>query len=336
MYARTRPFPCRQKKNVPKFSDKTGFSLEVAGRTLRYKSLHRIAGEVDGYVATGHHSEDYLETVIVQLIRGGGWNSLRTLKVYENDRLRPLLLFKESDRKFLVEHPKWPVFDDESNESDSFLRNRIRKQILPHLLKEGANPEKIYRNFHDLEIPRPKADRSGKEVRVVSRQVLESETESVCKDILDLHMKSVFLHPLSGNFLRDLLSKIDSRTSFSLENREAWFWKSVSSDLYILPKSGAFFRSFQFDSESGFLRWNGKTKRVPEFCLPESDAEGEKILLRGIHRELSELLREKEIPVPIRKMLPILKRDGKTVMVCLRMWDTRMDDIQSDDFQGAF
>ncbi|EPG74187.1 tRNA(Ile)-lysidine synthetase [Leptospira fainei serovar Hurstbridge str. BUT 6] len=332
-----------KKKNVPKFSLKTGFSLEESGRTIRYKNLHRIASELQGYIATGHHSEDYLETVLIQLIRGGGWNSLRTLNVFENNRFRPLMLLPEEDRKYLIENPGWPVFEDESNSSHLYLRNRIRLNMIPLLLKEGANSEKIYRNFHDLEPPRLKLKGKGAEsssgeerVRKIARQILESEPPTICKYILDLHLKSLNLHPVSSNFLKDLLSKIDSHSSFSLENKDAWFWKSVSSDLYILSKSAPFFREFSFDPETGFLRWNGKTKKIPRDCSPIPNQEGDKIRLGGIHRDLSELLREREIPVPVRKMLPILKRDGKTVMVCLRMWDARIEDIVSDDFRGAF
>lgn len=281
--------------------------------------------------------------MFIQLIRGGGWNSLRTLNVFENNRFRPLMLLPEKDRKYFIENPNWPVFEDESNGSRLFLRNRIRLDMIPLLLKEGANSEKIYRNFHDLETPRPKLKGNGAEfssgeemVRKISRQILESEPPSICKYVIDLHLRSLHLHPVSSNFLKDLLSKIDSRSSFSLENKDAWFWKSVSSDLYILSKNALFFREFSFDPKIGFLRWNGKTKRVPGDCSPMNNLEGDKIRLGGIHRDLSELLREREIPVPVRKMLPILKRDGKTVMVCLRMWDARIEDIVSDDFRGAF
>ncbi|TGK01624.1 tRNA(Ile)-lysidine synthetase [Leptospira langatensis] len=269
-------------------------------------------------------------------MRGGGWNSLRTLGIFENNRLRPLLLFSESDRKTALQIGEWPVFDDESNDSPKYLRNRMRLEVLPILLREGIDPEKIYRNFHDQELPRVLANdrkEEAPELQTVSRQILEKESGSVCKQILDLHLKVLGLHPLNTSFLNDLLNKLDTRVSFSLENKEAWFWKSVSSDLYILPKKADCLNSFQFDPEKSFLRWNGKTKRIPKNCIPTGDGEGERILLGGIHRDVSEILREKEIPLPVRKMLPILKREGKTVLVCLRMWDARLDDVRSDDFQ---
>ncbi|TGK07213.1 tRNA(Ile)-lysidine synthetase [Leptospira semungkisensis] len=269
-------------------------------------------------------------------MRGGGWNSLKTLGIFENNRLRPLLLFSEEDRKVALQLSDWPIFEDESNASDKYLRNRIRSEVLPILLREGIDPEKVYRNFHDLEAPRLLA-KDGKEeapeLQIVSRRILEKESVTVCKQILDLHLKSLELHPLNSAFLNDLLNKLDSKVSFSLENREAWFWKSVSSDLYILPKKANYLSNFQFDAEKSFLRWNGKTKRIPKDCLPSEDGDGERILLGGIHRDVSEILREKEIPLPVRKMLPILKREGKTVLVCLRMWDSCLDDIRSDDFQ---
>ncbi|PJZ71118.1 tRNA(Ile)-lysidine synthetase [Leptospira perolatii] len=307
---------------------------------LRYKDLDKLASKFKGYIVTGHHQEDYLETLLVQLIRGAGLNSLKTLGPFENNRFRPLVLVPNPIRLALLQNSDWEIFEDESNDSEDYLRNRLRKKVLPILLEEGANPEKIYRNFHELESPRTshralnEQHKTGEEqIRRISRQVLESESSSICKYIIDTHLKSLGLHPISTNFLKDLIAKIDSRSAFSLENKESWFWKSVSSDLYILPKYGLFFKESEFDQVRGFLKWNGKTKRIPSGCTTATIQEGDKIFVGGIHREVTELLREREIPVPIRKMLPILKRGTKTVLVCLRMWDARAEDICSDDFR---
>nr|WP_279638303.1 tRNA lysidine(34) synthetase TilS [Leptospira koniambonensis] len=302
---------------------------------LRFRDLEKISEKIGGYIVTGHHAEDYLETVLLQLIRGGGWNSLRTLGILENNRFRPLILFGEEDRKTALAKADWPVFEDESNYSSRYLRNRIRSELLPVLLKEGADPDKIFHNFHDPDFPRSGTTSrkvNEDEIRTISRQILEEEPASICKQVLDLHLKSLGLHPLNSQFLTDLLHNLDRKVSFSLENKEVWFWKSVSSDLYILPKTASYLKPFSYNSDSFFLKWNGKTKKIPKNCEPSNDGEGEKILLGGIHRDVSEILREKEIPVPVRKMLPILKREGKTVLLCLRMWDARLDDIRSDDF----
>ena len=37
----------------------------------------------------------------------------------------------------ILKEEGWIVFEDESNDSDKFLRNRIRKKILPFLKEEG-------------------------------------------------------------------------------------------------------------------------------------------------------------------------------------------------------
>ena len=51
----------------------------------------------------------------------------------------------------ILKEEGWIVFEDESNDSDKFLRNRIRKKILPFLKEEGMNPNKVYENFHNTE-----------------------------------------------------------------------------------------------------------------------------------------------------------------------------------------
>lgn len=64
---------------------------------------------------------------------------------------------------------------------------------------------------------------------------------------------------------------------------------------------------------------------IPDLCPP-----GAKIRKNGMSIEISEILRQKEIPVPVRKMLPILYREGKVDVICLSLWDPRIGDIVAD------
>ena len=59
--------------------------------------------------------------------------------------------FKESEIESILNSENWNIFEDESNDSDLYLRNRIRKNIIPLLKKEGLDTQKLYENFHNLE-----------------------------------------------------------------------------------------------------------------------------------------------------------------------------------------
>ena len=58
------------------------------------------------------------------------------------------MVFKEEERNLVFETEKWKYFEDESNDSSDYLRNRIRQNVIPLLKEEGLNPNKIYENFH--------------------------------------------------------------------------------------------------------------------------------------------------------------------------------------------
>ncbi|EMY77413.1 tRNA(Ile)-lysidine synthetase [Leptospira weilii serovar Ranarum str. ICFT] len=333
----TFPFPkLFKKKNIPLLSRKLGRTLEETGRIFRYKDLEKISTRYEGYIVTGHHSEDYLETVLLNLIRGGGWNSLRTLGWYEKNRFRPLFAFQKNEIKTILQSEFWPVFEDESNRSNEYLRNRIRNYITPLLLREGADPDRIYKNFHRMEKPSSK---------IISKDVLPREIPSFLKIdvwvlndlsqrerkfLIDRYLRSLGLHPITRNFFQDLTNCLERKNSFSLENKEVWFWKSTSSDLYLIPKNSSCLKKFRFEPKEMILKWNRNQKKIPSGLIPGLCSPGAKIRKNGMSIEISEIFRQKEIPVPVRKMLPILYGEGKVDVICLSLWDPRIGDILAD------
>lgn len=127
---------------VDLIAQKTGKGLEEIGRNLRYKLLTYLTKKY-GFelVALGHHLNDLAEDVLMRFIRGTGWPALGGMEAkIEQDfftLLRPLIfLTKEEILKFL-ELVRQGYCVDKSNEDLSFLRNRVRHNILPLFLKEN-------------------------------------------------------------------------------------------------------------------------------------------------------------------------------------------------------
>lgn len=317
-------------------SRKLGKTIEETGRAYRYKDLEKISDQYDGYIVTGHHSNDYLETILLNLIRGGGWNSFRTLGWYEKNRFRPLFAFSKNEIQTILQTEFWPVFEDESNESDEYLRNRIRNHIVPLLIQEGADPDRIYKNFHRMEKPVSGILRQELDNRKIPTflkidvWLLNDLSHRERKFFLDRYLRSMNLHPLTRNFFEDLSDCLRRENSFGIENKEAWFWKSTSSNLYLIPKNSLALKEFRFDPREMLLRWNGNQKKIPPGCVPDFCLPGAKIRKNGMSVEISEIFRQKEIPVPVRKMLPILYGEGKVDVICLSLWDPRISDIVAD------
>lgn len=114
-------------------------SIQETARLLRYNWFNEQMEEnqVD-FVATAHHQDDNLETFLINLSRGTGLDGLTGIPEINDKIIRPLLPFsREEIEKYAVDNNlKWR--EDSSNESDKYVRNKIRHHLVP-ILKE-LNP----------------------------------------------------------------------------------------------------------------------------------------------------------------------------------------------------
>ena len=114
--------------------------VEARARTVRYEFLGRVAAELDGVVAVGHHADDRLETMLAQWIRGAGPRGLSHPRTRREDGVvRPLLdASRAAILEFLAERDL-PFRLDPTNTGASNLRTRLRHDVIPALLRE--NPD---------------------------------------------------------------------------------------------------------------------------------------------------------------------------------------------------
>ncbi len=132
-------------------------NLEATARRLRYRFLAQVAvgQQVEGCavdVAVAHTANDQAETVLMNLIRGSGVHGLAGMRAVRPLHLekepapgirvvRPLLDVSRSEIiQYLEEHDiSWR--EDVSNQDRTFMRNRIRHELLPFL--EEINPRVV-------------------------------------------------------------------------------------------------------------------------------------------------------------------------------------------------
>jgi len=114
-------------------------SIQVAARKLRYKWFDKIIIENNlDFLLTAHHTDDNLETFLINTIRGTGLEGLTGIPEKNEYIIRPLLPFsREQIEKYAKDNAlKWR--EDSSNIETKYLRNKIRHAIIP-ILKE-LNP----------------------------------------------------------------------------------------------------------------------------------------------------------------------------------------------------
>ena len=83
-------------------------------------------------MATAHHLNDNIETIIFNFIRGTGIRGLRGIPVRQDGSIiRPLLFAtREEIEHYLKEH-QLAHREDSSNATDKYTRNKIRHHIIP-------------------------------------------------------------------------------------------------------------------------------------------------------------------------------------------------------------
>jgi tRNA(Ile)-lysidine synthase len=114
-------------------------NLESAARQARYRALDRLAGEAGcPFVATGHHADDQLETVLMRLARGAGLRGLRGIlpsrPLAGSTLVRPMLAVSRMDCVALCAQAGYAWRTDATNDDVSRLRAAIRAQVLPQFL----------------------------------------------------------------------------------------------------------------------------------------------------------------------------------------------------------
>jgi tRNA(Ile)-lysidine synthase len=206
--------------DVTAVARKRGISLEEAGREARYAFLAEVAARVAASsIALAHHADDQAETVLIRLLRGSGTTGLRGMNPVSSDarHIRPFL---RVTRHQIEEYAAERCLDfrtDNSNTDRSFLRNRIRHELLP-LLKE-YNPSVVERLNdtatilgHDADLLSTIVDRRWQEVgRRKSGKVLLDLT-AVCKDSVGMRLR-LYRHALvhlSGSLRRISFSHLEA------------------------------------------------------------------------------------------------------------------------------
>jgi tRNA(Ile)-lysidine synthase len=314
------------KKEIPKIARKLKKTLEETGRFVRYAILQSIAREKNLLVLTAHHSLDYLESVLIHMIRGGGKASLHTLEILQKNVFRPLLLFHYSEIQEILSTENWKIFEDESNQDQTYLRNRIRKQLIPFLLQEGLNPDKLYQNFHEGEYFLQENNPKTTSPSYVKIYLLGKETLSQLKQILDAYLKLLGLSPSNYKLLFELKKQLEKSSVVCVENKEAIFWKAKKPILYIISKKS---RALQKPIlREQHIHWNGKKYLLEDETLCE-DRKGKKMQFKYGKKEVSEIFREKNIPSVVRENLPILEKNGFITKILFSMWDEELKDLSN-------
>ena len=158
-------------------------SIEMAARDLRYGYFRNLCHDIGAAdVCIGHHRDDAVETLLMNLLRGAGIHGLTGIRPSNGIVRRPLLCLSRKEITDYLDSIGQTFVTDSTNLVDDVLRNKIRLRVLP-LLEEIApyaaanidktasylsEAEKVYQAEMERELTSPKLDRIywlGTEIR---------------------------------------------------------------------------------------------------------------------------------------------------------------------------
>jgi tRNA(Ile)-lysidine synthase len=132
--------PCSvERRDVRALASSWRIGVEEAGREARYRFLDDVAA-ADALVATAHTADDAAETVLLNLVRGSGLRGARGIPARRGRVVRPLLGARREALRAMLDRAGLAYRLDPSNVDPTFLRNRVRAELLPILdeLRAGA------------------------------------------------------------------------------------------------------------------------------------------------------------------------------------------------------
>lgn len=301
--------------------------LEAAARDARYSFFATLSGKI----ATAHTADDNGETVLMHLVRGTGLKGLGGISPVRGNIIRPMLMVTRQEVLAFLQEYSLPHVEDSSNETDAFLRNRIRHNVMPLLQQENPSlsrnlsrmalrlrqEEQILANM--TEIPLPDVSRLREmEPALRSRHLASFLEECGVREPEGEHIalaeELVFSEKPSAkaSFPNGVTLCRNYDRLVKAENGGEWTAKPLPCPGTVeLPEVGA--RIHCAPAEEKCLKWDRFTVYPRGEIIVRSRQTGDKIRLQGGTKSLKELMVDRKIPAQQRSSIPVLA-DGEGVL----------------------
>ena len=206
-------------------------NIEAKLREARYELLCEfcVKNKIE-FLFLGHQLEDVAENFLIRLFRGSGLDGLSSMEMLsERSKIklvRPLLDYEKDQLKFFLKSKKVKWFEDETNQDEKFLRNKMRKffesfpdkKLIQKRIKNSADEIAKMRDFFDevmLNEAREILSLNQFGYFLVDVKKLQKTTEKIALKILALVAMEV-----SGKIYKPRLEKLKIFYDFLLQEKK--------------------------------------------------------------------------------------------------------------------
>lgn len=124
-------------EDVAAFARESNYSIEEAGRLIRYKRFREVLDKTHAtHIAVAHHRDDQAETIFLNLLRGTGIDGLCGMPGIKDKIIRPLLDVSKNEIEAYIKRNCLSYRTDSSNYENNYLRNAVRNVIFPEIKQQ--------------------------------------------------------------------------------------------------------------------------------------------------------------------------------------------------------
>lgn len=313
------------------YSAFSGKFSENAARTFRYEFFKRVMKDYDySALVTAHHADDQAETIFMRLLRGSRLRHLTGISAIRpfgtGQIIRPFLHLTK-DQLPVTFH-----FEDRSNTSLAYLRNRIRLSYLPTLSQENPKiKEHLCLLAEEIGLMEQALGELTKDITITDLSVFQQQSDAVQLFLLQNYLDSFPDLQLSKGQFNQLISYlrknvsgkiplkngyelVKTQTSFLIRKEEAIslsppclleFGKSVEFEDYTLT-----FSEFNDVSNTDAISiWSDAP------IVIRHRKEGDKIDLGSHHKKLRRLFIDNKILEKDRQKAIVGEQDGHIIFL---------------------
>ena len=319
-------------------------NFEDYARKERYNFFKEISKkENTNILATAHHLDDNLETIILKLMTGSnlyGYSGIHN-KVCRNELniIRPLLCVSKDEIHKYQEEMSFKYFEDYTNHENIQKRNRIRNIIIPILKNEEQEILSKASDFSNI------LEESFNFIRKISTSYFNKWNKKIMVSeyiSLDIALRhDIICYMLEENKINrsyNLITSIDK----SLLNNKSQFDLKLSKDFYLFKRYDMAYISLKKDEKFEEITLSvDETKTFKNFkfyfsnSLPTDNENyiklcynsiefpltirnrinGDRIELSSGTKKVKDLLIDKKIDKDIRNKLPMVINGGKIIWI---------------------
>ncbi len=343
-----------------------GKFTEEEARNIRYAKFKEIAHKYNAkFLLTAHHGDDLTETIIMRLLRGSsleGYAGIKKETIWDNIVvLRPLISKKKKEIYEYLHSNNIPYVEDETNQSDSFLRNRIRHHILPLLEQENPKyPLKMLEFSERLQEKKQVIDDFIEKIKLeieidkkIDCQKFSMLSESIQKTYAEYYLKSIYQNEIG--YINSKHKKIfldcfknsksiyqfDFPKNFILQKADGYIWldkKIDKNDLWLLledeinlPNNDIIKKIKNYEEKSNFeIHLNSKQIKLPLYITTRK--KGMKMEVKNLkgHKKISDILTNSKVRGVKKDQIPILVDSNGQILWVLGIKKSKYD-LEKDE-----